>query len=223
MELTKAQLLEVDKYLSELVQYRETFQELKDHVLTALSENNTGTFDIHLVQCIVNDDFGGEAWIFANEKVCKQVLTTKMFRLLGREMLNTFKWYGSFRNLWGFAFCAVIYMQSTSLDPGYWLIIKAMYVVLYVPAAYMLVEKFILERGKKASMIKDLLRNSWYTMVILATILLQAIGLMNYVTIHTGKLQLGLFLMLYLLMSIFIRAYIKLYREKTRGLKLNYR
>jgi len=80
----------------------------------------------------------------------------------------------------------------------------------------------IMERGKKASMIKDLLRRSWYAMVILATTILQGIGLMFDFVNQTGKVQLGLFLAHYLLMSIFIRAYMKLYGEKTRGLNLRY-
>ena len=222
MKLTRNQLAEVDNYLTGLVQYRETLQELKDHVLTALSDDNTETFNIQLVQRIVDEDFGSHVRISANEKVCKQVMTRAMFRLLGREMLHTFKWHGSLRNLSGFALCAVYYMQNTSLDPGFWFIIKAMYIVLYAPAAYMLIEKFIMERGRKASMTKDLLRRSWYAMVISVTILLQAIGLMNAYLNHTGKLQLGLFLMLYLLLSMFIRAYMKLYGEKIRGLRLSY-
>lgn len=221
MKLTLNQLAEVDNYLGDLVQYRETFQELRDHVITALSNSNIETFDMQQVKCIIKEDFGGGAKVSADEKVCKHVMTKRMFRMLGSEMLNTFKWYGSFRNLSGFALCAVFYIQNTSLDPGFWLIIKAMYVVLYTPAAYMFFQKFIMERGRKVSMNKDLLRQVWYIMVVLATILLQAISLLNELVNHSGKLQLGLFLMLYLLLCMFIRAYMKLYGDSIRALQLN--
>jgi hypothetical protein len=217
MRLTRSQLAEVDAYLYSIVKYRETFQELKDHVLTALQDGQAYTFDIRSVERIVEEDFGGRENIIECEAFYKRSTTARYFKLLGSEMLNTFKWFGLVRNLSMIALCAILFFSAksspdiSSLPFG-----KAMYIIIYFPLLIFLFQRFIADGSTKASILNQFLFKVWLFTAISGTLILQAIGLSNRYFHLNNKLELGLLFILYMFMDIFRRVYLNLYKDKIR-------
>jgi hypothetical protein len=219
MRLTRNQLAEVDNYLNELTRYRETYQELKDHVLTALQDLNACTFDIQFVKDIVEEDFGGRENIIKYEAVYKRSSTKRYFKLLAAEMLNTFKWVGLIKNLCLFIWCAMLFSsQKLSTEFGSFPIAKVMYIVFYLPGVYFIFLKFVADRHKKASMLNIFLFKVWLLSATSGILIIQGISFFSKYFHDSNKLQFGLFLIMYVIFSIYVRAYLNLYKNKIRVL-----
>lgn len=219
MRLTRKQLAEVDSYLYELTKYSETFHELKDHVLAALRDSSACDFDIRLVKNIIDEEFGGREQLKRSEALSARTTTKRHFRMLGIEMLNTFKWSGLVRNLFILWFCAMIYAgQKSVADISPLPVVQAMYVVFYFPGLLFLFHKFVPVRHRKASMLNNFLFKVWLFTAAAGTFILQGISVTNKYLHYNAKFELGLILVMYITMNIFWRAYLKLYKDKIRML-----
>jgi hypothetical protein len=217
MRLSRKQLEEVDSYLYGLTKYRETFQELKDHVLSALRDLDASTFDLQLVKDIVDEDFGGQDHLLKYEALCMRSSTRQYLRLLGMEMLNTFKWSGLVRNLFVIWFCAMIYDgQKSVADISPLPVVQTMYIVFYLPGLFVLFHKFVALRHKKLSMLHNFLFKVWLLTATAGTFIIQGISFANKYLHYNSKFELGLILAMYVVMNIFLKAYMKLYKEKIR-------
>jgi hypothetical protein len=219
MRLTTNQSAETDKYLNQLAKYRETFHELRDHVLSALRDSEASTFDMQLVKQIVEEDFGGPECITQYEAVVKRSSGKRYLHLLGAEMLNTFKWFGLVRNLSLLALSVIFYVGlKSSADISSLPLVKAMYVLFYLPGSIIVFLKFVVDRNKKPSILHNLLFKFWLLNALAGTLILQGIRFTNEYHHASNKLELGLLLCMYILMSIFTRAFLKLYKNRIRML-----
>ena len=90
MNLSSENLAEIRVYIFGTPKYRETYYELYDHILNAL-EQMEGTYDINLVRSIVDEDLGGFEGIVHQEEIYQKSVTAKYNRLLGKELLNSYK------------------------------------------------------------------------------------------------------------------------------------
>jgi hypothetical protein len=73
MKLTEQEDQLLKQYLSKILKYRETYDELYDHVVTALSHKTTITSFEQSVYDIITDDFGGYDNLMKLEKASKKM------------------------------------------------------------------------------------------------------------------------------------------------------
>jgi hypothetical protein len=90
MKLTTEQLAEIRLYIFEAPRYRETYYEIYDHIVNALEQADE-PFNMDLVKQIVQEDFGGFQNIIHQEDVYRKSVTSKYARLLGSEMIDSFR------------------------------------------------------------------------------------------------------------------------------------
>ncbi|RZK22044.1 MAG: hypothetical protein EOO43_10115 [Flavobacterium sp.] len=93
MNLTDEQKNEIQGYIITVPKYRETYNELYDHILTSLADQD-GTFHIDLVTKIVNDDFGGFNEIADQEQIYHKEIGKKFNRQFRLQFIDTLKWQG---------------------------------------------------------------------------------------------------------------------------------
>lgn len=98
MQLTATQKQVVKDWIFNVPKYRETFNEMYDHILNALKDIDA-PFSLTIVDDIVWKDFGGYQMVADNENVFRNVIGRSYLKFFQMEMLNTFKWPGIFSNL----------------------------------------------------------------------------------------------------------------------------
>jgi hypothetical protein len=219
MKLTPDELVQVSIYLDKLPKYRETVQELKDHVLSALDGETNVRFDIKLVEEIILDDLGGGDCIIQQEVSYKDDLTSRYFKLLAVEVLNMLKWPGILQVLPTLALCAILYyahQQTTDYDSSP--MVKTIYIIIYFPGLLFLYRKFVANRFKKASILDDFLHKVWMFSALSGTLVLKGISYTHRYFEYADKMELLLFLFMFIVTSVFLRAYIKLYKNKIQVL-----
>jgi hypothetical protein len=207
MKLTPDELVQVSIYLDKLPKYRETVQELKDHVLSALDGETNVRFDIKLVEEIILDDLGGGDCIIQQEVSYKDDLTSRYFKLLAVEVLNMLKWPG---------ILYYAHQQTTDYDSSP--MVKTIYIIIYFPGLLFLYRKFVANRFKKASILDDFLHKVWMFSALSGTLVLKGISYTHRYFEYADKMELLLFLFMFIVTSVFLRAYIKLYKNKIQVL-----
>lgn len=110
MKLTDQQKAEVRNYIITVPKYRETYNELYDHILNSLSDNEN-EYSINEVISIINNDFGGFEKIASQEEIYHNKIGkkfNKQFRLL---FFDALKWQGIGILIIGFI---IYYVNKTS-------------------------------------------------------------------------------------------------------------
>lgn len=113
MRLSEEQKTEIKEYIVTVPRFRETFNELYDHLLNSI-ENNDVEYSIDEVNRIVNLDFGGFSEIVNQEKRYQAELSKKYNKHFRQEILNTFKWPSILSNLCMLALCLLIYFNTNA-------------------------------------------------------------------------------------------------------------
>jgi hypothetical protein len=91
------------EYLRAVLKYRETYEEVYDHILAALDKKQEQSFFETVVSEIINEDFGGNNGLMQLEENCKR----RAVREVGRQYRRFFcKW---------FTFATVIYISGAFL------------------------------------------------------------------------------------------------------------
>jgi len=93
MELSAEQKAEIRAYLITATKYRETYNELYDHILNSLVDQE-GIYHINLVLKIVDDDFGGFNEILTQEEIYRREIGKKFNRQFRLQFIDTLKWQG---------------------------------------------------------------------------------------------------------------------------------
>jgi hypothetical protein len=109
MVLTLENKLEIVDYIGGVSLYRETFNEVYDHVLSALAVNDTPKFHIDLVKDIVNLDLGGFKQIELAEKVFEKAFARSCMQNIKQEMINAFKFPGMIVTIFLLLICFTFY------------------------------------------------------------------------------------------------------------------
>ena len=107
MELSEKQKAEIKNYMITIPKYRETYDELYDHILNALADDDS-KYGIDKVIFIVNNHFGGFMNIIDQEKTCHQEIGKKYNREFRQQLITTLGGPG----LLVFAFCLLVYYCS---------------------------------------------------------------------------------------------------------------
>lgn len=78
-------------YLRKVLLYRETFEEIFDHIITALEEKNEGLSFQEAVNQIINDDFAGGKGLVEMEKKCYQSIADETIGQQWNYLKSNFK------------------------------------------------------------------------------------------------------------------------------------
>jgi len=91
MKLTGQEDQFLKQYLSKILKYRETYDELYDHIITALSHKTTITSFEQTVYDIITDDFGGHDNLMKLEKAFRKAAIKGTIRLFLIYFIGYFK------------------------------------------------------------------------------------------------------------------------------------
>ncbi|MES2653887.1 MAG: hypothetical protein V4663_19265 [Bacteroidota bacterium] len=109
MLLTEKQKTEIKDYIIGVPKYRETYNELYDHIVNSLEDSEVA-FSIDEVVNVVNRDFGGFSEVVYQEEIYHKEISKKYNRYFRAQFVDTLKWYGIFP----LAFCLMIYFSNGS-------------------------------------------------------------------------------------------------------------
>lgn len=110
MILTEEQKKEIQGYIITVPKYRETYNELYDHILNSLADQK-GPFHINLVLKIVNDDFGGFKQIVDQEELYHKQMGKKFNKQFLMLFMDTLKWQG----IGVFIICLMYYYSKQAI------------------------------------------------------------------------------------------------------------
>lgn len=216
MKLTEQQKKKTSDYIFEEQKYRETYNELYDHIITALSYCDE-VYSLESVAKIVNKDFGGFENIRKTEEEYQKELNKRYIRAFRQEMLNTFKWPGLLNNISTFSFCTILYFASRNHAFNSKSILGGILLCFLVVALFGFYK-----------IISNRLKFSKYSILdnYLGGICSLGIALMNvflYLFIRNdslfdlgGNFKLICTFILFFLCSIYVRSFIKFYNKKLK-------
>lgn len=92
MKLTEEQLQVLQIILSGYVKYKETYEEVYDHVLTDLENGYYSKPFDEAINTIVLNDFGGSAGLRLMERKRRWAVARQVLAKQGRYLINHFKW-----------------------------------------------------------------------------------------------------------------------------------
>jgi len=213
MKLTEEQLAEVRIYIFSAPRFRETYNELYDHILNALEEMD-GEFTIEFVRQIVKDDFGGFDKIVEQEERYQKQVTSSYKRLLRIEMLNTFKFPAILSNicvlLISIGFYAYGIKYGINIKPLY----RALYIISLLPVLVYIYKRFVADRKHiKPSIKYDFLHHMWLLGQFASQVILILFVYKSFVTIPL-HIQFMILSFSFFAVSVFVRAFVKLYKQK---------
>jgi len=213
MKLTEDQLAEIRVYIFHKPRFRETYNELYDHILNSL-EDMEGEFNMSMVTNIVNNDFGGFDKIQAHEELYQKEVTRKYKRLLWKEMLNTFKFPDILGNFILLGLTIILYSASLNLDISTKSMYQALIIVAIVPMSLYLIKRFIVDRKHSKLSIKyDVMHHMWLLGFFFSQLILALVNFQSYIhlSLHGSFIIASVF---FFISSVYIRAYNKLYNTK---------
>lgn len=216
MKLTNEQLTEIINYLLTGPRYQETFNEIYDHVLNALADIE-GEYSIERVHQIIEEDFKSFSEIKRQEEIYRQQCNRNYTRLLGREMLNTFRFPEVLSNLILVLMYVAWYKSAVYGDLIKDIMYPSLYVIATIPLIYYLVKRYIIDRHfVKMSIKYDFLHRAWA--IVLLGVYISAY---LFVSKHSplalsAEARYQCVFVVFFMMSIFIRAYTRFYNKKIR-------
>ncbi|RZJ49810.1 MAG: hypothetical protein EOO44_17620 [Flavobacterium sp.] len=214
MKLTAEQKLEVRNYIIDVPKYRETYNELYDHIINALEENNN-PFSINEVASIVNTDLGGFSEVVAQEKNYQKTLNRKFIRSFQLEMLNTFKWPNMLGNIIVLTQCIMLYYAGKSDSLNFKVIIWASFACCMSVTIFANAKIFInIYRYRKYSILDSYLSNQGFFALIITSGFIQFFLSKESIVSTSYETKLAITLMLFFFTSVYVRSFIKFYRMK---------
>ena len=213
MILTEEQLAEIRRYIFSAPRFRETYNELYDHILNALEETDKD-FDIALVQQIVKDDFGGFEYIVAQESKYQQQVIRKYTRMLGAEMLNTFKFPAVLGNVCLIFLIIILYQTSLNYNFDIRPMYRGLYILVVIPLFFYGLKRFIADRKHiKLSIKYEFLHLAWTLAFFSCQLLSLLVFNANFFNISTHT-QLMILCAAFFTASIYIRGFLKVYYKR---------
>ncbi len=220
MKLSEEQIEEVRNYMIIVPKYRETYNELFDHILNALAECDA-TFSTDEIAKIINNDFGGFSEIVQQEKKYQKELGKKYNVIFRRQLLNTFKWPEILNNLIIFSLCLILYTTTERTVFNTKPIFFASLICCLSIAVFgfsMIVKNRL--KHAKYSLLDNFLAYSCTFGLIMTNAVLQLVMNDSLFTVsnHTKIITT---LSLFFFCSIYVRAFIKFYNQKFTILTLS--
>ena len=216
MVLTAQQHQEIKDYIFDAAQYRETYNEVYDHIVNAL-EDKDEAYSIELVAEIVNADFGSFNEIKKQEQLYQRQINKKYTRLFLEELINSFKWPGLLGNVANLMLCLCIYWSSTNSSFNTKPMMIAVFSCFILVTIYMYSQILIRRtRSKKYSILDN-------SLGILSTFgLFIGIFVFNWFISDDSLISLSqrakviVLLTLYFFSSMYVRSFRKFYNQKIK-------
>lgn len=216
MRLTEEELIELRMYLLAITKYRETYNEIYDHVLNAL-EHREGVYSIGIVRDIVIEDFGTVPQIEEQEVSYQKQVNRKFSRLLWKEMLNTFKFPQVAINVFFIIVGLLLYLTCRNFDIDVKIISKTILYSLFFPALLVVYRRFFVERRRiKISVIGGFLNLAWMQALLLVQLINALLFGNNRIVEMQAPYKFLTVLLLFFVTSVYVRAFVKLYQKKIR-------
>lgn len=212
MILNETQKQEIADYVGIITRYMETYNELYDHILSALSAEKYESFNMSMVFNIIDEDFGGIKKIKLEEGNSQKALYKSFSASLKREMLNTFKFPAMLTNLAYLGFGYILY-HSGEVSGKFSLAFKLISVaIMIIPLLLYWVKTLIIDRRRtKPSISNYALRyTSLLGMNFATSVILVFIAKHPLISLSSNA-QFMILFGLYYLLSIYFRAYLKIY------------
>jgi len=220
MILDELQKQQIAYYVRSITRYRETFDELYDHVLSAMERSAQAAFHMSLAEEVINTDFGGAMQIRAEEENMKHLLYGSFSKLLKREVLNTFRFPAVINNLLICGLVLILYLGKASSQTLVLITIAGASIVLLLPLLLYVYKSYILERSHKPSVSQYALRYNALFGLNTATCVFYISFSWDVLTTLESGILVTIMATAYYFLSIFLRAYLRLYANALR-LKLH--
>jgi hypothetical protein len=130
MLLTLENKLETVDYIGGVSLYRESFDEVYDHILAALAVNDTPKFHIDLVKGIVNSDLGGFKQIALAEKAFEKAFARSCMKNIKQELINAFKFPGMIVTVFLLLVCSTFYNLVPFYEFGFRMLADCIWVIV---------------------------------------------------------------------------------------------
>lgn len=219
MQLTLQQKKEVQDYISASSKYRETYNEIYDHLLNALEEIEE-PYQLKLVGRIVLQDFGSFKEIKKMEKDSLSKTKYRCIRYLVADMISVFKFQNLIYTLLLLIFYASLYVYQLGNGVNFAnLYLWSMILGYTLSVAWLFKKGYInLSFRRKSSMEGVilgwliLLPFSFFPLTFTAFI---GKGNMIGLALNTRNI---IVLCLFFFTSMYLKAFVKLYKKKVRRL-----
>lgn len=217
MILNEAQQQEVADYVSGITLYIETYNEIYDHVLSALEQEEQGPFQIGLVLHIIEKDFGGAAKIKEEEQHNRTALYSSFSGTLKTEMLNTFKFPAVINNIALLTLGLLFYFGGAKSETLVSVAFVGSIIMTFTPIILMVYKTCIREKGQSKPSV------STYALQYTAMFGMNTAGCLFYLFAARDAIftlehstQIALILGVYFFLSVYLRAFLKVYRKSLR-------
>jgi hypothetical protein len=215
MKPTTEQDILLRKYLRETLRYRETYEEVYDHVLTALEHNAyTGTLE-DAVNQILRDDFGGYDQLRKMEYKAKGVAIADGVRKYMVFFVDYFRWP---RLAYTMCFAALIYFTvgQVALAP---IMFEAIFAVIILMPAILSLRRYYVVGYLFRDVKKSIRDDVFARIAMVPTRLFVFLGLGIIISIDKGhniwtNATPAILTALYLLSAIYLLALVRLYRDE---------
>ncbi|TDQ11809.1 hypothetical protein [Pedobacter metabolipauper] len=215
MLLTEEQCAEIRVYIFDVPRYRETYDEIYDHILNSMASKE-GDFDLELVREIIDEDFGGFSQIVKQEALYQKQITSKYRKMLWSEMYaGTFHFPEALKNLGLLFICYMIYDYSLTNEVNVKVFYQALLIAVTIPGVIYLVKRFIIDRNRlKLSIKYDFMHQAWILGFLLMNSMI-TLTLIDGAAFEISKAaKVLVILTLYFVTSIYIRSFMRLCVKK---------
>jgi hypothetical protein len=163
MKPTERQAEILKEFLQRVLEYRETNEEVYDHILTALEDVAENIAFRDAVEDILNNDLGGTKGLKAMEKACRLAAIKEVIR----QQYNNISAYFKVNKLpYTIMIFCLIYLTIKILNIAPWVAKHPMYLFLIcqtLAAALTIIRRVVL--GKVFSKAKDSISSSTYSLI----------------------------------------------------------
>lgn len=213
MQLNEIEKKEIGDYVFRMGRYIETYNEVYDHVLSLLVDM-PGPYHISLVQKMIEHDFGGAKAIRKQEDVYQKQVKRRYLKLIGLEMLFTFKLPQLLPNLILLLLCYVLYASNTNLSTLFKTMYLAICVLIVLAGLFWIIYRYIIHRKTKKDSIKsELVFGLLFLPLGFINIFFNMVLTKENTSISVNT-QHMILLALFFVISVYIRAFMKLYTER---------
>lgn len=217
MILNEIQKQEIADYVKSITRYMETYDEVYDHLLSAVEQEQQATFHMSLIKDVINSDFGGEKQIRQEEENTRQALYGGFSKMLTREMLNTFKFPAILNNLALLSLGLILYFCNANSQTIVSVSIAGTLIILLIPLLLFVYKSYILERQQaKPSVSHYALRYNALFGLNAATCVFYVSFSWDVLTAVEPGVLVAIMCGAYYFLSVFLRAYLKMYNNALR-------
>jgi len=217
MILNELQKQELADYVKSITRYMETYDEVYDHVLSALEQEPQATFQMSLVKDVINCDFGGEKQIRQEEENTRLALYGGFSQMLKLELLNTFKYPAVVNNLALLGLGLIFYFGNANSQTIVSIIIAGTLIILLIPLLLFVYKSYFLERQQaKPSVSNYALRYNALFGLNTATCVFYGSFSWDVLTSLEPVILVAILWVTYFFLSVFLRAYLKMYKSALR-------